>query len=189
MCYGGERFSKMWPLRGGKGDLWEGGIRVPLIVSWPGRIAPRSVTPQVALSMDFLPTMAALAGLAVDRDSPPDGIDLSPQLFGAPPRQRTVFWMTPGDRLAALCHPWKYLKNGPFEYLYNLDEDESEHANFKQRNPAVFADLKAQAAGWSVEMHKAMPAVPRALVDQAEALDPLKIPAIQPAPAPGPKPR
>lgn len=173
---GGERFSKMWPLRGGKGDLWEGGTRVPLIVSWPGRIGANKVTRQIAVSMDFLPTMAALAGIATDPAYPPDGIDLSPQLFGARRVERMLFWATPGDRLAALSYPWKYLRNGALEYLYNLDEDPTEHANFKNRDPAVFADLKAQSSAWLAKMQKPLPAVPRAIVDQAEALETPRIP-------------
>lgn len=173
---GGERFSKMWPLRGGKGDLWEGGTRVPLIVSWPGRISAGTVSRQVAVSMDFLPTMAALAGIATDPSYPPDGIDFSPQLFGAPPVDRTIFWMTPGERLAALSHPWKYLRNDTLEYLYNLDEDPTEHANFKARDTAIFADLKARTSAWSAQMNKTLPAVPRAIVDQAEALETPRLP-------------
>lgn len=174
---GGERFSKMWPLRGGKGELWEGGIRVPLIVSWPGKIGANTVSRQIAVSMDFLPTMAALAGIATDPSYPPDGIDLSPQLFGAPTVDRTVFWMTPGDRLAALSYPWKFMRNGTLEYLYNFDEDPTEHANFKNRNPAIFSDLKAKTQAWSAQMQRTMPAVPRTLVDQAEALETPRLPA------------
>ena len=173
---GGERFSKMWPLRGGKGELWEGGTRVPLIVSWPGRIGANTVSRQVAVSMDFLPTMAALAGIVTDPSYPPDGIDLSPQLFGAPPVARTIFWMTPGERLAALSYPWKFLRNGTLEYLYNLDEDPSEHANFRNRNSAVFDDLKVRTTAWSARMQNTMPAVPRAIVDQAEALETPNLP-------------
>jgi hypothetical protein len=84
--------------------------------------------------------------------------------------------MTPGDRMAALSYPWKYLRNGALEYLYNLDEDPTEQANFKTRNPAVFADLKARTLAWSAQMQKTMPAVPRAIVDQAEALETPRIP-------------
>jgi arylsulfatase A-like enzyme len=173
---GGERFSKMRPLRGGKGELWEGGSRVQLIVNWPGRIRAGTVSRQVAVSMDFLPTMAALAGIATDPSYPPDGVDLSPQFFGGPPVDHTIFWMTPGERLAALSYPWKYLRNGALEYLYNLDEDPTEHANFKSRNPALLADPKARTLAWSEGMQKAMPAVPRTLVDQAEALETPKLP-------------
>src|SRR3546814_11525579 len=56
---GGERFSDMWPLTGVKGELLEGGIRVPLIVRWPGRIPSGKTSQQVMTSFDFLPTLSA----------------------------------------------------------------------------------------------------------------------------------
>jgi arylsulfatase A-like enzyme len=169
---GGERFSKMWPLRGEKGDLWEGGTRVPLIVSWPGRIAAGSQTDQSAMSMDFLPTFASIAGVPTDPSTPPDGIDLSPQLFGAAPVERTLFWKTPGNMLSALAYPWKYLQSGDREYLYNLAEDETEHANYKLRKPEIFANLKAAAHNWSAQMLPNM-SVPMGLFEKLETLDPL----------------
>ncbi len=170
---GGERFSKMWPLRGEKGDLWEGGTRVPLIVRWPGRIKPGSVSEQTAMSMDFLPTMAAIAGVATDPSMPPDGIDLSPQWLGAPPVGRTLFWKTPGDLLSAVAHPWKYLRRGKYEYLYNLAEDPTEHANYKLKNPAMFAKLKGEAEAWSAQMLDNLPSPPPDFFQTMEALNPM----------------
>jgi arylsulfatase A-like enzyme len=168
---GGERFSRNWPLRGEKGDLWEGGVRVPLIVRWPGRITRGSVSNQVAMSMDFLPTFAALAGVATDPSAPPDGIDLSPQFFGAGPAERTVFWKTPGDMLSGLTYPWKYLLQGGREFLYNLDEDPTEHANFKLKRPEIFTRLKSQAEVWSTQMLPSMPASREGVLSALEALD------------------
>lgn len=159
---GGERFSMMWPLRGAKGDLWEGGTRVPLLARWPGRIARGSETDQVALSMDFLPTFAAIAGTETDPLAPPDGIDLSAQLFGAAAVERTVFWKTPDDRYSALSYPWKYLRLGTREHLYNLEEDPTEHANLKLREPGIFARLKSELDTWSAQM---LPALPPGLSD------------------------
>ena len=63
---GGERFSDIWPFTGKKGELLEGGIRVPMIVRWPGRIAPGSVGEQVMASMDWMPTLLAAAGAGPD---------------------------------------------------------------------------------------------------------------------------
>jgi arylsulfatase A-like enzyme len=168
---GGERFSLMWPLRGAKGDLWEGGTRVPLIARWPGRIARATATDQVAMSMDFLPTFAALAGAAVDPSAPPDGIDLSPQLFGAAPVRRTVFWKTPDNMLSALAYPWKYLRLEGRDYLYNLAEDPTEHANLKLRHPEEFARLKGEAEAWSAHMLPTLPGPPAGLFQGLEALE------------------
>ncbi|MEZ5654381.1 MAG: sulfatase-like hydrolase/transferase [Sphingobium sp.] len=174
---GGELFSKMWPLRGEKGDLWEGGTRVPLIASWPGHIKPGTQTDQVTMSMDFLPTIAALAGVATSKSAPPDGIDLSPQLFGAEPTDRTVFWQTPGDMISALAYPWKYVRVGEYEYLFNIAEDPTENANYKVRNADMFAKLKSEAEAWSAQMLDSMRLdYPPSLINKLKALDPLKIP-------------
>jgi len=168
---GGERFSKMWPLRGEKGDLWEGGTRVPLLISWPGKITGGSQSNQVAITMDFLPTFASLAGTQTDPRLPPDGVDLSPQLFGTAPSERTIFWKTPGNMLSALAYPWKYLRLGEREFLYNLEEDVTEHANYRLRNPQMFARLKAESENWSNQMQQTLPAVPKGLLESMEALD------------------
>ncbi|WP_083578994.1 sulfatase-like hydrolase/transferase [Tardibacter chloracetimidivorans] len=170
---GGERFSKMWPLRGGKGDLWEGGTRVPLIASWPGRIPAGSKSIQVAMSMDFLPTFASMAGAKTDPEYMPDGIDLSPQLYGADPVERTVFWKTPADMLSALTYPWKYLRIDRRDFLYNIEEDPTEHANYKLRNSDMFAQLKTEADTWSASMMKNLPSHRPSIIEALEALDPL----------------
>jgi arylsulfatase A-like enzyme len=170
---GGERFSYTWPLRGGKGDLWEGGIRVPLLVRWKGHIKAGGSTDQVAMSMDWLPTFAALAGAAIDPATPPDGIDLTKQLLGAPSVERTVFWKTPGDQMAALAFPWKYVRANGHEYLFNLREDSSENANYKLKQPKVFAQLKKASEDWLAQMLPSAAPLPAALLDALPALDPL----------------
>src|SRR5205807_2438768 len=77
---GGERFSDTWPFTGRKTELLEGGLRIPAIVSWPARLPKGRTTEQVAISMDWLPTLVAAAGAATDAASPPDGINLMPHL-------------------------------------------------------------------------------------------------------------
>ena len=79
---GGERFSDTWPFSGMKGELLEGGLRVPAIVRWPGRVASSSVSEQAMISMDWMPTLLAAAGLAPDSSYPPDGENLLPILTG-----------------------------------------------------------------------------------------------------------
>ncbi len=63
---GGERFSDTWPFTGKKTELLEGGLRIPALVRWPGHIKPRSTTQQVAMTMDWLPTLLAAAGTQPD---------------------------------------------------------------------------------------------------------------------------
>ena len=79
---GGERFSDTWPFSGKKSELLEGGLRIPAIVRWPGRVAAGSVSEQVMISMDWMPTLLAAAGTATDPAYPPDGENLLPTLTG-----------------------------------------------------------------------------------------------------------
>jgi arylsulfatase A-like enzyme len=90
---GGERFSDTWPFSGRKTELLEGGLRVPALVRWPGRIGAGSTTSQAAISMDWMPTLLELAGAAPAPNYPPDGLSLVPALTrNAVPVSRKLFW-------------------------------------------------------------------------------------------------
>src|SRR6185369_583002 len=90
---GGERFADTWPFTGKKTELLEGGLRIPAIFSWPARIRSARTTDQVAISMDWLPTLLAAAGTEPDPAYPSDGIDLLPYLTeDAVPVPRKLFW-------------------------------------------------------------------------------------------------
>jgi arylsulfatase A-like enzyme len=151
---GGERFSDMWPFTGVKGELLEGGIRVPLILRWPGRIAAGRTSEQVMISMDFLPTLLAAAGAAPDPGFPSDGENLLPVLAGtARQRPRRLFWRFRNAEQAAVRDgDWKYLKLGGREYLFDLSRDVRERANRKDAEPARFAALKEAFAAWNATM-------------------------------------
>ena len=158
---GGERYSYHWPFRGEKGFLWEGRIRVPAIVVWRGTLPAGKVTNQLAMSMDWLPTLLAAAGAKSDPAYPPDGVDLLPVLRGlAPEFERTVFWRTQ-DMAAARSGDWKYLRRDTREYLANLAEDETENANLKLKNPAMFDQLKRAWEAWDKQMLPIPPEVRR----------------------------
>jgi arylsulfatase A-like enzyme len=170
---GGERFSYHWPLRGAKFDLWEGGIRVPGIVRWPGRIRPRTRSDQVVLSMDWLPTLLAAAGASAARSHPPDGIDVLSAISGERRvLERTIFWRTQWSH-AARRGPWKYLADRGHEYLFDLTHDEAERVNLKVREAQVFAGLKRAYDEWNAQM-AAIPAdalLPREFYERLEALE------------------
>jgi arylsulfatase A-like enzyme len=90
---GGERFSDTWPFTGKKTELLEGGLRIPAIVRWPGRIKAGSTSGQVAVTMDWLPTLLAAAGAGPDSAYPTDGMNLLPFLTrNAAPIPRRVYW-------------------------------------------------------------------------------------------------
>jgi arylsulfatase A-like enzyme len=151
---GGERYSDVWPFTGLKGELLEGGLRVPLIVRWPGRIAAGSTSPQVMTTMDFLPTLLAAAGGAPDPTAPSDGENLLPILTGqAPVRPRKLYWRYKNHEQRALRDgDWKYLLINKHEHLFNVALDPRERAERKDAEPALFARLKADYEKWNATM-------------------------------------
>ena len=150
---GGERFSLTWPFSGIKTELLEGGIRVPLIVKWPGLVVPGSETEVPALSMDFLPTFVAAAGGAPHRDFPSDGQNLRPVLMGAGLPQRDLAWRFHNKNQRAFRRgQFKYLKIGPNEYLFNIIADPRERGNLAARMPEKFAELKMAWEAWNAGM-------------------------------------
>jgi arylsulfatase A-like enzyme len=151
---GGERYSDTWPLSGQKGELLEGGIRVPLIVRWPGRVKAGSVTEQVMVSMDFAPTLLAATGAGDPAKDAFDGMNLLAQLLGKTPGvPRTVFWrFKTGTQAAVRDGDWKYLKLGNKDHLFDIARDPRERAELKAVHPEVFSRLKAAFAAWDTEM-------------------------------------
>ena len=150
---GGERFSNRWPFTGMKTELLEGGLRVPLIVKWPGLTAPGSGNVSPVLSMDFLPTFVAAAGGAPDPAFPSDGVDIRPALAGNVLPERSLFWRFKNkDQKAARRGAYKYLSINGNEYLFNVVEDPLERGNLKERMPEKFAELKAAFNDWDAGM-------------------------------------
>ena len=143
------------PLRAGKGDMYEGGIRVPMCAAWPGRIPPGSRSDRVALTMDLFPTLCEAAGVRIEH--PIDGGSILPTLTGKPQGQndRILFWVRReggaqyGGRAyyAARQGDYKLLQNGPFEpmELYNLKDDPQEQKPLGRKHPMynkLFAALQ-----------------------------------------------
>ncbi|HSE33366.1 MAG TPA: sulfatase-like hydrolase/transferase [Pyrinomonadaceae bacterium] len=149
---GGERFSYEWPFSGEKGDLLEGGIRVPAIVRWPGVIPARRVTRQMAITMDWTATILAVAGTRSAEGYPLDGIDLLPAIKGTSPlSDRTFFWRI-YDQDAVRSGKWKYFRNGQQRYLFDLSVDQHEQADFSKKNPDVLKRLVGEFEEWDQQM-------------------------------------
>ena len=141
---GGERFSYNWPFSGEKDDLMEGGIRVPTIVSWPGRIKPRQVSSVPIVTHDWTATLVELAGGKPDPSYPFDGASLAKYLFhGGNPPKRDLFWRMNGERALRRGRYKYYRSTDGFEYLSDLKKDVREQANFRFKRPDKFASLKA----------------------------------------------
>ena len=151
---GGERFSKTWPFSGQKTELLEGGIRVPSIVRWPGVVAAGTVSEQVTVHMDWLPTLLACAGAAADPAYPPDGENLLPVILGeAPTHPRTLYWRYKSNSQRALrSGDWKYFKISGNEFLFDLAADVRERANLAKRDPQRLASMRAQWEAWNAGM-------------------------------------
>jgi arylsulfatase A-like enzyme len=149
---GGERFSYQWPFSGAKGDLLEGGIRVPAIVRWPGIVPANRVTQEMAITMDWTATILAAAKTDADARHSLDGIDLLPVLKGTNPfRGRTFFWRI-YNQDAAREGKWKYFRNGEVRRLFNLSIDPHEQADFSQKHPEILQRLMSEFDKWNDQM-------------------------------------
>lgn len=152
---GGERFADTWPFTGRKTELLEGGLRIPAIISWPERIPMGRSTDQVAISMDWLPTLLAAAATEPDPAYPSDGMNLMPHLTasGATPVARKLFWRYKANAQHAVRDgDMKYLKILDNTFLFNVVEDPMERANLKERMPDVYSRLTAEWAAWNATM-------------------------------------
>jgi len=148
---GGERYSDHGGLSNAKGTLWEGGIRVPAFVRWPGKIASGTLTQQVAITMDWTATILSAAGAKVNPAFPLDGIDLMPVMRGKEKTvEREFYWRTSqrSQQKALRSGDWKYLKDPKGEYLFNVAADPAEKNDVKEKEPAIFERLKAKYATW-----------------------------------------
>ena len=151
---GGERFADTWPFTGRKTELLEGGLRIPAIISWPARLPQGRTTDQVAISMDWMPTLLAAAGTAPDPAFPPDGMNLLPVLTqSGAPVPRKLFWRYKANaQRAARDGDYKYLKILDNTFLFNVVDDPMERANLKDRRKDVYDRLVAEWHEWNATM-------------------------------------
>jgi arylsulfatase A-like enzyme len=151
---GGERFADTWPFTGKKTELLEGGLRIPALVRWPARIAPGRTHEQVAISMDWFPTLLAAAGAAPDADFPPDGISLLPALTeNASPVPRRLYWRYKANAQRAVRDgDFKVLKILDHTFLFNVVEDPLERANLKDRHRDIYERLVREWNAWNATM-------------------------------------
>lgn len=145
-----ELTSSNAPLRGGKGELREGGIRVPYIVSWNGRILPRVVESPV-VSMDAAAAALEVAG-AESGKVELDGVSFMPLLTGLTTESpdRTLFWRV-GKKNALRSSDWKLIRDGTEWQLYNLTHDPSEAANLAAKELDRVRQLSALWDQWNAK--------------------------------------
>ena len=161
------------PYRGYKFSLFDGGIHVPGIISWPDRVPSGITSPEVVMTMDVLPTVCNSAGVKLPRDYVIDGRDILPvAAAGAKSPHEAVFWMQ-GGQLAVRKGKWKLVINGftaenwpegrkPLEgddamFLSDLEKDPAESTNLRRAHPNVLDELATMAQKWKGEMEKFLP--------------------------------
>jgi arylsulfatase A-like enzyme len=147
------------PLRGGKGDLLEGGIRVPSLLRWPAAL-PAGSYPEPVSIVDVLPTLVAAAGETGMEGKPLDGVDLVPHLKGernAPPHD-ALYWRFDTQR-AIRRAGWKWIegKPGTAGALFDLGSDPGETHDRSEQEPERVAELRARLDAWTQTLGPARP--------------------------------
>ncbi len=155
---GGERWSMNWPHVGEKGDLTEGGIRVPFLLRWPAAIDPHQVSADPNITMDWTATMLDAGGTGPTEGYPLDGVSLLPWLLdGADYPEHDLFWRI-ASQGALRRGRWKYLRDGrdralmgnwprrfwsKNEFLYDVTVDGREAADLSRHQPELVGELRA----------------------------------------------
>ena len=140
------------PFRGHKQSHYEGGIRVPLFVRWPGRLPAGSTFAGLVSTLDIAPTMRAAAG--IEEEVPTDGVDLRPYLCdlrGEEAAHTALFWRR-GDRRAARVKDWKMVAQHKRVELYDLAQDPGEQHDLARDQPEQLAALEQAYAEWEAPM-------------------------------------
>jgi arylsulfatase A-like enzyme len=136
------------PLRGFKGDMHEGGHREPAIAWWPGHIKP-GISHDLAISIDLMPTILDLAGIAAPADRPLDGVSLKNLLLeNTPLGVRKLYW----NGLAMRDGPWKLIMEQGRPQLYNLDNDLAETNDISEEHPARVRTMVADLDAWKKDV-------------------------------------
>lgn len=137
----GEIGGSAFPLRGGKGTTWEGGMRVPTIARWPGHIPAGKTSAEPLTQLDFFPTIAKFTGAEVPTDRPIDGADISPILLGQPNARNpheAIYFYGDGELRAVRSGRWKFKPQG-------ILQDETQYGKYEQPDakiPPALYDLE-----------------------------------------------
>jgi arylsulfatase A-like enzyme len=151
---GGEWLSRNDPFFHRKDTVWEGGIRVPAIVRWPGVVRADSVTPQVGVTMDFTATFLALAGVSRP-DLKLEGIDLMASLTRGESVERILYWrvVRPDVKQRAVRQgEFKFIEDGGLRLLYNVRTDPEERHDLAGRDPSRVKAMRALVSAWEKDV-------------------------------------
>lgn len=153
------------PLRSGKGYPYEGGIRVPMIVSWKGHIQEGTVCNLPVSTVDILPTVCALIKTPLPKTTI-DGRDIGPAIFGQTMKEVPLYWHFPHYREPNIV-PYSIIRDGDWKLikqyegitfqLYNLKNDLAEKTNMVDKNPEIVSKLNRELEAWLSATHAKMP--------------------------------
>ena len=137
-------FASPGPLRGNKGTTYEGGMREPTVIRWPGKIAAGVDNDELMTAMDLLPTFAKLAGVEAPTDRVIDGKDIWPTLIGEQKTPHEAFYYHAANQLQAVrSGKWKlHARNGKPRELYDLESDVGETTNLLKEHPEIVQRLQ-----------------------------------------------
>ncbi|MCP5534832.1 MAG: sulfatase [Akkermansiaceae bacterium] len=169
------------PLRGGKATMYEGGIRVPMVVKWPGKIEPATRSDAMVQSIDFYPTILKIIGTKPDHPEVIDGIDITPAFEGKALKREAIFtyfpydppvpdWMPPA--ISVHHGNWKLIREfhqgadgAHFYHLYNLANDMGEKHNIAYKLPGLVQSMDAMITRFIKETDAVLP-IPNPKFDQ-----------------------
>lgn len=157
---GGGGAANNKPLRGAKGQMFEGGIRVPCIVRWPGKIPASTTTDEFLTSLEIFPMLCSASGTALPENVKLDGFDMLSVLQGIKKStRREMFWQRRNDKGARVGN-WKWVESSRGTGLFDLRTDISEKRDLSKEKPDILKRVKARFADWTRQMKAAEPRGP-----------------------------
>jgi len=148
------------PLTGSKSTMWEGGLRVPFIARWPGKLPAGKVTDEFITALELVPTLLSATGTPAPEGIQMDGFDMLPILRGeAKSPRKDMFWQRRGDKAARVGN-WKWLDSAKGQGLYDLSTDIGEKKDLSKEKPEVLKMMQEHFAAWRKEMDETEPRGP-----------------------------
>ena len=159
--HGGQWYSRREPLFHGFGTAWEGAIRVPYLLRWPGHLPAGTVSHQPIITMDLTASILAATSAPAAQGQSLDGMNVLPLLSGKqPPIERTFFWRIDhqGRRQKAMRKgKWKYISDGGSEMLFDLEKDISERHDLNYQRRDLVLEFRKLVAQWEAELARTPP--------------------------------
>lgn len=152
---GGGTGSVNTPLRGGKATMWEGGLRVPCIIKWPGRIKKGMVIDNFVSSLELFPTILEVAGVAKPESLILDGFSILPLLREEKDLERTEMYWDFRDEYAARIGNMKWIEARKAKGLYNLSEDIGEKNDLSEKDLNTLEMIRGKFQSWQKIMENA----------------------------------